>query len=379
MRILLLGEYSRLHNSLKEGLVVQGHEVILVGSGDGFKNYPVDYSIQPKWCLSKLVNIPRQIIFRVSKFDIAKIEIAVRMYLLLPQLKGFDIVQLINESPIQTLKSWELILLKKLVKTNHKLFVLSSGIDYLNVTFWFNNKHHKSVLQPYFNNSLLEKEYNYILEYKSNKHKKIHDYIYQHCQGIIATDIDYLLPLENNPKFLGLIPNPINYNKLEYRELKIESKTIIFLGINQWSYHQKGITYFEKALSIIQEKFKDTVEIIIVKNIPYVEYINLYNKAHIVLDQLYGYDQGYNALEAMAKGKCVFTNADELFEKQYHLSEKVAINAEPNVDYLVDQLTLLIENPTEIIAIGKRARTFIEKKHNYQAIAEMYLKIWREN
>jgi hypothetical protein len=30
-------------------------------------------------------------------------------------------------------------------------------------------------------------------------------------------------------------------------------------------------------------------------------YINSYNKAHILLDQVYAYDQGYNALEAMAK------------------------------------------------------------------------------
>ena len=37
MRILLVGEFSRLHNSLKAGLVAQGHDVILVNNGDGFK------------------------------------------------------------------------------------------------------------------------------------------------------------------------------------------------------------------------------------------------------------------------------------------------------------------------------------------------------
>ena len=48
MRILLIGEYSRLHNSLKEGLLHLGHDVTLVGDGDDFKNYPVDYSIDSK-------------------------------------------------------------------------------------------------------------------------------------------------------------------------------------------------------------------------------------------------------------------------------------------------------------------------------------------
>jgi hypothetical protein len=36
-------------------------------------------------------------------------------------------------------------------------------------------------------------------------------------------------------------------------------------------------------------------------DIPYTTYINSYNKAHILLDQTYAYDQGYNALEAMAR------------------------------------------------------------------------------
>ena len=45
MKILLLGEYSRLHNSLKEGLVSQGHKVITVATGDYFKKYDVDYCI----------------------------------------------------------------------------------------------------------------------------------------------------------------------------------------------------------------------------------------------------------------------------------------------------------------------------------------------
>ncbi|WP_293872562.1 glycosyltransferase [Flavobacterium sp.] len=376
MRILLLGEYSRLHNTLKEGLLVLGHEVILVGSGDGFKNYPADYSIEAKWCQSKLLNIPRQLIFKLSKFDVAKIEIGIRFYLLSHKLKGFDVVQLINESPIQTLKWAERLLLKKIIKNNKKLFVLATGVDYLNVKYWFENQKEKSILQPYFNNPSLEKEFRYILEYRTKKHKKIHDFVYQHCYGIIATDVDYLLPLKGNTKFLGLIPNPVNFNKLEFQELRITNKIVIFLGINKWSYHQKGIEYFEKALTIIKKKFGDKVEIIITQNIPYLEYINLYNQSHIVLDQLHGHDQGYNALEAMAKGKVVFTNASTLFEKQYNLTEKVVINALPDVDYLVNELSSLIDNPDEIIAIGKHAKAFIEKEHDYLKIAEEYLEIW---
>ena len=261
---------------------------------------------------------------------------------------------------------------------NKKIFLLSSGVDYLSVQFLLKKKIRKSILQPFFENSSLKKEYNYIFEYTSKSHKKIHDFVYQKCEGIIATDLDYVFPLEGNKKFVGLVPNPINTNKLIFKDLVIEDKIIIFLGVNQWNHHQKGIVYFEKALDLIKEKYSNRVEIIVTKNIPYSDYINLYNKAHILLDQVYAFDQGYNALEAMAKGKVVFTGAETEFESYYNLTQKVAINAKADVDYLVQQLSLLIENPQEIIAIGKRARAFIEKEHDYTKIAERYLGVWNK-
>ena len=96
------------------------------------------------------------------------------------------------------------------------------------------------------------------------------------------------------------------------------------------------------------------------------------------MDQLYGHDQGYNALEAMAKGKVVFTNASALFEQHYNLTEKVSINALPDVDYLVAELSALIENPQTIMTIGKNARAFIGREHHYKKIAERYQSIWNK-
>ena len=49
MKILLIGEYSRLHNSLKEGLEKLGNEVTILGFKDGFKDYPVDFPLVKKW------------------------------------------------------------------------------------------------------------------------------------------------------------------------------------------------------------------------------------------------------------------------------------------------------------------------------------------
>jgi glycosyltransferase involved in cell wall biosynthesis len=49
----------------------------------------------------------------------------------------------------------------------------------------------------------------------------------------------------------------------------------------------------------------------------------------------------------------------------------------PNVDSIVEELSFLIENPNEIDAIGKRARAFVEKEHDYLKVAKNYLEKWQ--
>lgn len=377
MRILLIGEYSLIHNSLKEGLIELGHEVTIIGISDGFKCYPVDYSIEANFFKQSIFTILRKIIYRLFKYDFANLEYGIRFYFFLPKLKNYDVVQFVNESAIKSTKKIELFLIKKIVKNNNRCFLLSCGADYMTLKFYFENKNYKSVLQPFFQNPKLYKEYKFYYNYFKKGHVNIHNYIQKNFNGIIPTDFDYVDATKNYSIFKSFIPYPINTNKLIFKELKIEKKIVIFLGINKWSYNQKGIPYFEKALEIIQKNYEDKVEIIITNTVPYPEYIKSYNKAHILLDQAFSRDQGYNALEAMAKGKVVFTGMEPEVCEYYNLTERVCINAKADVDYLVDELSFLIENPNELIAIGKRARAFIEKEHNYKKIAQKYLEIWQ--
>ncbi len=378
MRIALVGEFSRLHNSLKEGLVALGHEVVLFNNGDGFKNYPSDYSNRAVWCESKLGNIPRQLIYRLTQFDISKIERGIRFYFHLNKLKNFDVVQLINEAPIQTIQKLEFYLLKKIFRQNKRVFLLCSGVDYVTLNHMLQKKERYSIMNPYFEKVNEAKEqYIFMFDYLTKTHQKIHRFLYKNISGVLATDLDYVNPLKENPKYIGIIPNPINLTQIEHKELQITDKINIFLGINSGNSFKKGIHFFEKALEIIAEKYKEKVNIQITTNIPYKEYISIYNDCHILLDQVYGYDQGYNALEAMAKGKVVFTGADKEFLEYYNLKEdEVAINALPDVDYLVEKLSYLIENPSKLIEIGKHASEFIKREHDYIKIAEYYIDTW---
>ena len=78
MKILLLGEYSNVHNTLAQGLRELGHTVPVVSNGDFWKNYPRD------------IDVSR----RPGKMG--GMLLMAKIYALLPRLRGYDIVQFIN-------------------------------------------------------------------------------------------------------------------------------------------------------------------------------------------------------------------------------------------------------------------------------------------
>lgn len=78
MKILLLGEYSNVHATLADGLRKLGHQVTVLSNGDFWKNYPRDID---------LVRKPGK---KGGIIYLAK------LLTILPKLRGYDIVQLIN-------------------------------------------------------------------------------------------------------------------------------------------------------------------------------------------------------------------------------------------------------------------------------------------
>ncbi len=377
MKILLVGEFSRLHNSLKEGLVALGHEVVLVGSGDQFKKFPVDLNIDSVVFNKGLPLIIRKIILRLTRRDVADFEIAYRFKKLLPQLKGFDVVQLINEDALVIHPKTQIPLLQTLINQNEKLFLLCCGDDFLTISHYLKNVEKYSILTPYLNEEKLKRAFNYSLKYVTKPYQRLHEFIYRHSEGVIASDMDYHKPLQHHKDYLGLIPNPINTEKIKFTPLNIHNKINIFHGVNVHNYLKKGNFYFDEALKMIEHKYPEKIQIMRTEDLPYDEYIKIYDSAHIVMDQVYGYDQGYNALEAMAKGKVVFTGAEQEWLEHYNLeTDTVAINALPDAEKIAEKLEWLILNPERILEISKNARAFIEKEHDYLKVAEKYLKTW---
>ena len=375
MRILLVGEYSNLHNSLKQGLEKRGHEVLLLGSGDAFKKFYVDINVRGKYVQDLyLPNAVRQAIFRATNYDIAFLETYMRAKKALRKLGDFDVIQLINEYPFKTPYFFERKLVKMLRKMTKRLVILGCGDDYL----YLKNRHKL----PNHPMDMLrgKQKFPWSELYLTEKHRNYHKWVFKQKDLLITTDLDYHTIYKDAKlaDYFGMIPNPVNLDALTAIPFPAGAeKTVIFHGINRSNYYKKGNDLFEKALGQIKQEFKEKVEIITAESLPYTEYIKKYDTAHIVLDQTYALDQGYNALEAMAKGKVVFTGAGDAFCAFYNLPENsVAIHTIPDAEKIAKNLQKLLKNPEKLVEISENAREFIERYHDYEEIAEKYVRAW---
>ncbi len=373
MRILLVGEYSNLHNSLKTGLQRLGHEVTLISTGDAFKKFPSDVLLKAGRIEGFApLNWYRKALFRFTGFDIATMEIGYRAMDFLFDQKPYDVIQLINEYPLKTPYFLERRFIERLHALTKKLVILACGDDYIYLNNLDKLPHHPALQHS-------EIQFPYSEKYLTPAHKKYHEFVFAKKDAIISTDLDYHPAYEGKADYMGMIPNPVCVEKLKFQPPTDLKPIIIFHGINQTNYYKKGNDFFEAALEQIQEKYGNRIEVRTARNLPYTEYLKTYEDAHILLDQAYALDQGYNALEAMAWGKVVFTGAGEAFCKNYNLKKnEVAIHTVPDVGKIVRHLEALIENPKRILEIGQNARTFIEKHHDATEVAGQYLKAWEQ-
>jgi glycosyltransferase involved in cell wall biosynthesis len=378
MKILLIGEYSNLHNSLKKGLQKNGFEVVLLGTGDGFKNFDSDILVKSSLFENKFLKVIAKLIDRLIGVSLNEIEIFIKAIFKINKLKGFDVVQLINERAFGTSPQLEKTLLKYIFKNNKKVFLLACGVDTVSIKYASEKKFRYSILSPYFRNKNLKKEFKHTIKYLNSNYLTLGEYVRDNVKGIISSDLDYHIPYENFNKYLGMIPNPINIDKLKKSEINEKNKIFILHAINSKNKIKKGNEFFEKSLMLIEEKYKNKIKIVKTIDRPYSEHIINVIECDILLDQVYAYDQGYNALEAMALGKVVFTGAEKEWVEFYNIKEdSVAINALPDISKIVEKLSWLIENPLQLKSISKNARKFIEEHHDYKQIANEYIKTWK--
>lgn len=359
MKILLVGEYSGFHNSLKEGLIALGHEVILLAHEDGFKKLHSDISWKTGEdnVLNKLYTL-----FTLNS-NINK-------------LKNFDIIQFINPSIFPDRFNLNELLIDKLLKNNGKSFLVGAGDDSIVWEYWKNSKKNNikySWIEEGRGYEFLEegKGQNY---YEVKKNIDWNNFLARKVNGIIPILLEYSYPYKNFDNLCPTLKIPINTDKIKFKENIVINKPVVFHGLNR--YGVKGTKHVEDAFRILEDKYPGKIDLIIKGKMPYTDYLELINNTNLCVDQTNSYSLAVNALTNMAMGKVTFGGVEDEYLSELGVRSCPAFNIVPDGKQIAGAIEQVVFDNTQIKDLGIQSREFIEDNFNYIEVAKEYLNTW---
>lgn len=362
MKILLLGEYSNVHATLEKGLKELGHEVLLVSNGDFWKGFQCDISLIRTYGM------------------LGGVKYMARLMLLLPRLRGFDVVQIINPMFLE-LKAERIFPIYKYLRRHNKSVVMGAfGMDY----YWVNECITRMPLRySDFNigteirhDAPAEREYK---DWLGTEKERLNKYIAHDCDRIVTGLYEYDVCYRPNfPDKTEFIPYPIESSNVECEENQNGRKIRYFIGISKNRSAYKGTDIMWRALIKLQNTYPDRIEIIKAEGVPFNKYWRMMEKADVVLDQLYSYTPAMNGLLAMSKGKILVGGGEE--ENYEILGEKQLrpiISVLPNEEDVYNKLRDLVVNPDKINDLKAQSKEYISRHHDYIKVAKRYETLYK--
>lgn len=361
MNILLIGEYSNVHATLAIGLRKLGHQVLVVSNGDFWKDYPRDIDVSRK----------SGIIGGMSLYS--------KLIRLLPKLRGFDIVQIINPLFFE-LKAERIYTFYNYLRQHNKCIIMGAfGMDY----YWVHECITKMPLR-YSDFNIGHKlrtdneAMKYRLDWIDTEKEKLNKYIAQDCDRIVAGLYEYWAcykpVFEDKTVFC---PYPIITKDTEPR--KFDGTLKLFIGINRERNVYKGTDIMLKAAQDLKEKHGSRIELNIAESITFNEYTKLMNGSDAILDQLYSYTPSMNSLEAMSKGIiCVGGGEEENYDIINERELRPIVNTAPNYDGVVTAIEYMLDNPNSIDKMKSDSMLYISKHHDYMKVANKYIEIYEQ-
>lgn len=363
MKILLIGEYSNVHNTLAEGLRALGHDVTVMSDGDSWKNYHRDIDVTRK------------------PGKIGGLCLLSRIWTLLPRMKGYDVVQLINPIFFE-LRAERLFFFFNFLRHHNKCIILGAfGIDY----YW--------VHACTFEKPLRYSDFNFGKQVRKDKaaiqeqqewlntsKERLNKLIANLCDGIVTGLYEYHICY--HPKFpdkTRFIPMPIRMVSQPMPETTPPEVIKFFIGISKNRSAYKGTDIMLQAAQDVNRKYHEKTKLNIAEGVPFDQYERMMNHSDALLDQLYSYTPAMNSLLAMSKGIINIGGGEpENYEILNEKELKPIINVLPTYESVYHELEELVVHPERIPELKQQSIKYVERHHDYIKVARHYEEFYLE-
>lgn len=375
MKILLIGEASFLHNTLKKGLVERGHRVTTMSDGNGWHDAPRDIDLRRDWRWGKLGGL--RVVWQLLRH--------------LPQLCGNDVVQIHNYQFVPLMYRWNTLLLRFLKLTNRRVVKgcfgddpqifrrQAQGVPAYSDTYWSgqlqNADQHRDRIAEVV-------EHGAEASWRKTTHM---------ADALVACLYEYWLDY-NEPPYaakLHYIPLPIECEEMvrwcDGEMVKCVGNDVpshpltILIGLQPKRDFMKGAMKIATFVEEVARRHPGKVQIKYVEGVPYDEYMHLLAEADVLVDQLYSYTPSMNSLAAMARGTVVIGGGEE--EYYEFIGEKTLrpiINVRPDVpdeeNITAIERALFTDGMLERMA--QESIQFVHKYHDYRLVAKQYEQLY---
>ncbi|MBP5338591.1 MAG: glycosyltransferase family 1 protein [Prevotella sp.] len=386
MKILLLGEYSNVHNTLAQGLRQRGHQVTVASNGDFWKDYPRDTDLARK------------------PGKLGGICLLGKVWAQLPRWRDYDVVQLINPMFLE-LKAERIFPIYRYLRRHNKCVVMGAfGMDY----YWAHECIERKPLRYSDFNIGDELRTDPIAlrdsrDWIGTPKGCLNQFIANDCDAIVTGLYEYQVcyqPLF--PDKTTFIPYPVSKLRVqssELRDFSPESQKLkslnsqhstlntqplkLFIGISKGRSQYKGTDIMLRAAEEVQRRHPEHLELVKAEGVPFDEYQRRMDDCDALMDQLYSYTPAMNALLAMSKGIIVIgggepENYDILGEQEL----QPIVNVQPTYESVVEELEKLVQHQAAadgtIDLLKRQSVEYVRRHHHYLTVAAQYEKLYQQ-
>ncbi|MDE6760099.1 MAG: glycosyltransferase [Lachnospiraceae bacterium] len=364
MKVLLVGEFSKLHNNLQYGLKQLGVNVDTINTGDGFKKFNSD--------------IKQLEISQDKKWDFIRKCYSDLLYTYIHN--KYDVIQFIHELELGEKYGLRRELGISLAKNARLSVLLLAGCNWQ----YFRYAKEKLGISP-CEECLkydVKRKYGCPLAHDSRARKTA--YAFQKNVDVMVPMLHEYDVCSKYGPFADKVVEPINIpikfaDTYPLSNHKGSEKLLIYHPLNREGF--KGTIMIRKAFKILSKRYADVADFIIEGKMPYEEYSKLMEKVDIVVDEKNGTSFGVTGLEAMAKGKILITGnyrENIQFPRYEHLKSAPAFELGTTVDEIVENIANVIDRRNEFEKIAASGREYVKQYHDCKKVAQQFLDLYEQ-
>lgn len=367
MKVLFIGDYSNFHARLAAELRRRGHEVTVMSEG------------------SHGMDTPRDIDITRRPGIIGSFAYLYRLFQLMPQMSGYDVVQIINTNFLELKPGRIRYFFRHLKRTNGMVSLALAGTDPV-----FVNACTRTDTFRYSEHRLGYRRSPYAERDKYAEYCWMHPtlqayahYVYDNVDCAVSALYEYDAAsrplLDERLAYIGL---PVDVDAFkQYRRPDNEpvKPYHILAGVKETMTLQKGSLLLLDAARKIEAEQPGLCVVDEARNLPYTEYLKKFADADIVLDQIYSFTPAMAALQAMAAGKIAVSGGEEeYYDFIGEPSLRPIVNIDPTGDDIQTVLRRLMSDPADMQRRRREGIALVEKHNRVQTVTDRLLEHWEK-